>query len=55
MGGLWGNVALHAALAAVFFFVFQHVVLKAGVETSVLWAIVMGIAAAWLSWKQNAK
>jgi hypothetical protein len=48
----WAGIALKAGLAAVFFFVLQYAVLKAPVETSLLWAAGLGAAAAMLAWSQ---
>lgn len=48
-------VALHAGLAAVFFFVMQRLVLNATLESSWRWSICMGLLAAVLSYKQNVR
>ena len=46
------DIAVKAAVAAVFFYVLQVVGLGAKPETGVLWAIVGGIGAAYLAWSQ---
>ena len=48
-------VALHASLAAVFFFVFQRYLMQASLESSWRWSICMGILAAILAYKQHTK
>ena len=48
-------VAMHAGLAAVFFFVFQRYFMSASLESSWRWSICMGLLAAVLAYKQNAK
>ena len=48
-------VALHAAAAGVFFFVFQRYFLQASIESSWRWSICMALLAAVLAYKQNVK
>ena len=47
-----GRILLHAALAAVFFFVLQRFGFGQSLETSLLWAAFFAIAAAMLAWQQ---
>ena len=51
-GGLWPRIALHAALAGVFFFVFQRFLMQADPQTSLVWALAGAAGAAWLAWHQ---
>ena len=48
-------MALHAGLAGLFFFVFQHYAMKETIEISVAWAGFFAAAAALLAFKQNAR
>ena len=48
-------VALHAAGAGVFFFVFQRYLVQASLESSWRWSICMALCAAILAYKQNVK
>lgn len=48
-------VAFHAGLAAVFFFVLQRYILNSSLDSSWGWSIAMGVFAAVLSYKQNAR
>ena len=52
MKGRWSWIALHSALAGVFFFSLQHWGLLQPLEVSAVWAIVAAAAAAWLAWSQ---
>ncbi len=45
-------VGLHAVAAASFVFLLQHFILKASLESSLLWALVFGAAAAGLAYSQ---
>ena len=49
------TVAMHAALAAVFFFVFQRYFMSATLESSWRWSVCMAILAAVLSYKQQTR
>jgi hypothetical protein len=42
----------NAAGAAAFFFVLQRFVMKAEIETSLVWALAGAAGAAWLAWHQ---
>jgi hypothetical protein len=48
----WGDIALKGAVAAVFFFVLQFVILKASLDTSLFWSAALGIGAGLLAWSQ---
>jgi hypothetical protein len=48
----WRYIALHAVAAAAFFFV-QRYTLHASLETSLLWALVLGGCAAGLAYRQS--
>ncbi len=48
-------MALHAFLAGLFFFVFQHYAMKESIEISLAWAGFFAAAAALLAFKQNAR
>ena len=47
--------AIHAAGAAVFFYVLQRYALQATVETSISWALALGVAAAIIGWTQTTR
>ena len=49
------RVATHAAGAAAFFFVLQHYIMHETVETSLLWAGSLAVAAALLAWSQTRR
>jgi uncharacterized membrane protein YadS len=49
----WLYVALHTAAAATFIFLLQRFFLSATLESSLLWAVVFGICAAMLAFKQT--
>jgi Na+-transporting NADH:ubiquinone oxidoreductase subunit NqrB len=49
----WRYIALHAVVAAAFFFVLQRYTLQASLETSLLWALVLGGCAAGLAYRQS--
>ena len=53
MRGGWQSVGFHAALAAGFFFVLQKFLMKADTETSFVWALAGGLAAAWFAWHRS--
>ncbi len=46
------RMAFHGILAAVFFFVLNFYILKVGMESSVSWAIGLGVFAAGLAYQQ---
>ena len=48
----WGFIALHAAVAATFIFLLQRFSLNASLESSLLWALTLGVCAAGLAYKQ---
>jgi hypothetical protein len=49
----WRYIALHAAVAAAFFFLLQRYALNASVDTSLLWALALGVCAARLATMQS--
>ena len=49
----WGYIALHAAIAAAFFFLLQRYTLSASFESSLLWAVTFGGCAAGLAYMQS--
>ena len=49
----WRYMALHAAAAATFIFLLQRYALSASLESSLLWAIVLGGCAAGLAYSQS--
>ena len=51
----WRYIALHAVAAAAFFFVLQRYTLNASLETSLLWALVLGGCAAGLAYTQSKR
>ena len=46
---------LHTVAAIAFFFTLQRFGLKASLDTSLLWAAVGGVIAAWLAWQQGSR
>ena len=48
----WRDIALKGIVAAGFFFVLQYIILKASLDTSLLWAGALGIGAGLLAWSQ---
>jgi hypothetical protein len=48
----WGFIAMHAAVAATFIFLLQRFSLNASLESSLLWALTLGVCAAGLAYKQ---
>jgi hypothetical protein len=48
----WRYIALHTVVAAAFIFVLQRYTLQASLETSLLWALVLGGCAAGLAYRQ---
>jgi len=49
----WRYIALHTLAAAVFIFTLQRFALNASLETSLLWAVVLGCCAAGLAYAQS--
>ena len=49
----WRYIALHAAAAAAFIFLLQRYALDASLETSLIWALAFGGAAAGLAYSQS--
>jgi hypothetical protein len=49
----WRYVALHTLAAAVFIFALQRFALHASLETSLLWALMLGGCAAGLAYAQS--
>ena len=49
----WLYIALHTAAAATFIYLLQRFFLSATQESSLLWAVVFGICAAMLAYKQT--
>ena len=49
----WRYIALHTAAAATFIFLLQRYVLHASLESSLLWAVVIGGCAAGLAYSQS--
>ena len=49
----WRYIALHTVVAAAFIFVLQRYTLQASLETSLLWALVLGGCAAGFAYKQS--
>jgi hypothetical protein len=49
----WLYIALHTAAAASFIYLLQRFFLSATQESSLLWAVVFGICAAMLAYKQS--
>jgi hypothetical protein len=49
----WRYIALHTLAAAVFIFTLQRFVLHASLETSLLWALMLGGCAAGLAYTQS--
>ena len=54
-GAVLRAMALHAAAAGAFFFVFQRYAMKESLEISLAWAAFFAAAAAMLAWKQTAR
>ena len=48
----WRYITLHTVVAAAFIFVLQRYTLQASLETSLLWALVLGGCAAGLAYTQ---
>ena len=48
----WGRVALHALLAAAFFFVLNYYLLHTDLEASLSWALALGGVAAVIAYRQ---
>jgi hypothetical protein len=42
-------------MASAFFFGLQHFILGEGLQTSVIWGLASGCAAAFLAWMQNRR
>jgi hypothetical protein len=49
----WRYIALHTVAAAVFIFALQRFALNASLETSLLWALMLGGCAAGLAYAQS--
>ena len=49
----WRYIALHTAAAAAFIFLLQRYALHASLESSLLWAVVIGGCAAGLAYSQS--
>jgi hypothetical protein len=49
----WRYIALHTLAASVFIFALQRFLLHASLETSLLWALVLGGCAAGLAYSQS--
>jgi hypothetical protein len=49
----WRYIALHTLAAAVFIFALQRFLLHASLETSLLWALMLGGCAAGLAYSQS--
>jgi hypothetical protein len=49
----WLYIGMHSAAAAVFFFALQRFALNASLETSLLWALTLGVCAAGLAYMQS--
>jgi hypothetical protein len=49
----WRYIALHAAAAAGFIFLLQRYALNATLESSLLWALTLGVCAAGLAYSQS--
>ena len=48
-------ILLHGAAASAFVFVLQRFALNQSLETAPIWAVVFGLGAAALAWKQTQK
>ena len=51
----WRDIALKGLVAAGFFFVLQYIILKASLDTSLLWAAALAIGAGLLAWSQSQR
>jgi hypothetical protein len=49
----WRYIAAHAAAAAAFIFLLQRYALNATLESSLLWALTLGVCAAGLAYSQS--
>jgi hypothetical protein len=49
----WRYIALHTLAAAIFIFALQHFLLHASLESSLLWALMLGGCAAGLAYNQS--
>jgi len=49
----WRYIALHATAAAAFIFLLQRYAMNASLESSLLWAITLGVCAAGLAYSQS--
>jgi hypothetical protein len=49
----WRYIASHAAAAAAFIFLLQRYALNATLESSLLWALTLGVCAAGLAYSQS--
>ena len=48
----WTEIALKGIVGAAFFFILQYVIMKASLDTSLFWAIALGVGAGMLAWSQ---
>lgn len=48
-------ILTHAAMASAFAFALQRYVLKQSLDTAMIWAVALGLAAALLAWKQTER
>jgi hypothetical protein len=48
-------MAAHALAAGAFFFVFQYLMMGQPIDTSVIWGLAGGAAAALLAWMQHRR
>jgi hypothetical protein len=55
MGSAWKPIALHSTAAAAFFYMLQRYGLHATVESSIFWALAMGIVAGLIAWRQVSR
>jgi hypothetical protein len=53
--GVVSRIAGHALMAGAFFFGLQYFVLGEGLQTSVIWGLIGGGAAATLAWMQHRR
>jgi hypothetical protein len=49
------EIVLKGVVAATFFFVLQYVIMKASLDTSLFWAIALGLGASMLAWSQHTR
>ena len=51
----WTDVVTKALVAAAFFFCLQLYILRASLDTSLLWMVGMGCCAGYLAWSQHTR